>query len=101
MVVSSLKLSCGCSGTVIFLKDSFLCLQSGNVPKDVSYTLKRLVRGLGVKSPVAQKGHFTALVCVLESISVIPCEVYIEIVVNEYCTEDADPVSSRFVHTLL
>lgn len=64
--------------------------QSGELPKSVTYSLKRLVRGLGSSTQAMQKGSFTALVAILESFPVITGEAYSEIVENEFRSSDND-----------
>lgn len=79
-----------CISLVQHLAKSLEDVSSGDLPKDVTYSLKRLVRGLGSKYEDMQKGYFTALVAVLGTFPAITAEVYDGIVQNEFGSNEKE-----------
>jgi len=55
--------------TLLFSQD-----KDGNLSPGLSYTLKRLVRGLGSPKSEILQAYFTALTCLLTSLPDITCE---------------------------
>ncbi|XP_034231302.1 myb-binding protein 1A [Thrips palmi] len=79
-----------CVSLVQHLTEILGDVTSEKLPIDLTYSLKRLVRGVGSKNKVVQKGYFTALVAILESFPVITCETYAAIVEKEFSCADID-----------
>lgn len=75
-----------------------MCIQGDNIPKDLSYTLKRLVRGLGATKQLIQKGYFTALVSILDAFPSITPDIFIDNVDKELgCSKNASKSVSILV----
>ncbi|KAK3907265.1 Myb-binding protein 1A [Frankliniella fusca] len=80
---SEVKRNNSCIALVQHLVDSVDDESVEDVPKNLSYCLKRLIRGLGGTRQPQQKGYFTALVSVLDTFPVITAQQFIETVDKE------------------